>query len=366
VLVRNAVQQGACRASLAAAPALIELLDRADTRFAPRTLLGLLAQIAVGDPDAVACGADGYPGLALDAPAEELQAERDGRRRCAEAVDSGAEVYLRWLGSNEAAERCAAAHLLAFVAHPNRSVDQALGVHARDLGEQTSVRASALFALGLRGGACAETLPPLDADDLRKPGLLAAALAFAALGGRDTPLVSGAESAAVELLARGVLGCNERERLVREQFPWPGPDRLLLGRLARGKGRSARAQSALLRMLAAATDRESAERVASALLVLAFGEPTAAAFSQLRPSLEVFRGASSWSAEQRAVLRVIVATDVLWPASAENGPSVRHLEACAVQVELKRMLELSYYPSRKGVRSAIALVLSAGAGGVGR
>jgi hypothetical protein len=95
--------------------------------------------------------------------------------------------------------------------------------------------------------------------------------------------------------------------------------------------------------------------------VLSFGEPTGAAFSALRPSVEVFRGAASWSAEQRAVLRGIVDHDALWPQSAESAPSVRHADACAIQIALKRMLEVAYYPSRMGVRTALGLVVSAGA-----
>jgi hypothetical protein len=42
------------------------------------------------------------------------------------------------------------------------------------------------------------------------------------------------------------------------------------------------------------------------------------------------------------------------------------VDASPVQVALKRMLELPYYPSRKGLRTAISLAFSAGAGGAAR
>lgn len=164
------------------------------------------------------------------------------------------------------------------------------------------------------------------------------------------------------MLARGV-GCPSGGV---PAFPWPEPERLLLAKLALGRGRSARAQTAFLRGLPLVRDRSRAERIAAHLLVLAFGEPTAAAFSDWRPSLEVFPGASTWSAEQRIVLRTIEALDSLWPTSAEADPRVRHVDACAVQVSLKRMLELSYYPSRHGLHAALALSLSAGAGAARR
>jgi hypothetical protein len=77
----------------------------------------------------------------------------------------------------------------------------------------------------------------------------------------------------------------------------------------------------------------------------------------------VFPGAGSWTAEQRVVLRAIEELDLLWPAAAEVGPRVRYVDACPVQVALKRMLELSYYPSRHGLRAALAIPFSAGAGG---
>jgi hypothetical protein len=175
---------------------------------------------------------------------------------------------------------------------------------------------------------------------------------------RRTPRWPAPASASRSTFSRGRRGDAD--------FPWPRCERLLLSRLARAKGRSARAQTALLRLLPLARDRARAERIAGHLLVLAFGEPTGAAFSDWRPSLEVFPGASAWSAEQRSILRSIASLDLLWPASAELSPRVRHVDACPVQLALKRMLELSYYPSRQGLRSAIALVFNAGAGGARR
>ena len=343
---------------------LIELLDHSDPPADPQAILGLLTQIAVGNPDTVACGGERHPAALLEPPCGETRAasERSMALECERAVACGTHVYLRWLASESPVARSAASHLLAFVAHEDIAVDEALAARAKDADDNMWVRSSALLALGVRGTARADDVPHVPRKELVEATVLEAARAFAALGSRDAPLVEGAEAAAVDVLARGIAADAASSR----SFPWPSLERLLIGGLARGRGRSARAQSALLGLLAAAGERGRAERIASALLVLAFGEPTGAAFSALRPSLEVFRGAASWTAEQRAVLRGIVDNDVLWPQSAESAPSVRHGDACAVQVALKRMLEVAYYPSRTGVRTALGLLVSGGASDVRR
>jgi hypothetical protein len=361
-LAAHVVRSGAPSSVAAATPFLVALLDRGERPAAPDLFLSMLARIAVGDPDAVACGSAPAQDGALElteATPEEAEAEREARRRCEQAVTAGASVYVRWLRASSTAARSAAAHLLAFVARGDGTVDQALADRARDDAEQPAVRASALLALGLRGAARAEDLPPPRAQELGEATLLEAAAAFAALGSRDPALVKTAERNAVDVLSRGVA---LPPRANAHAWPWPRPERLLLAKLSLGKGRSARAQSALLRLLPLARDRARGERIATHLLVLAFGEPTAAAFSDWKPSLEVFPGASGWSAEQRTVLRAIASLDILWPPAAEMAPRVRHVDACAVQIALKRMLELAYYPSRQGLRAAIALVLNAGAG----
>jgi hypothetical protein len=360
-LASSVVHRGRHAAAAAAAPFLIELLDRGEHPTEPEALLGLLARIASGDPDVVACGGEVAYGGALEATPDEIQAEREVRQRCHDAVAAGRDTVLRWLIANDARARGAAAQVLAFVAVGDGGIDEALAGRARDEDEHDAVRASALFALGLRGAACASDLPPMRAQDVGEATLLEAAAIFAALGAKDAVLLKAAERTAVDILARGV-----SPDPLQACSPWPPAERLLLGRLARNKGRSARAQSALLRLLPLTRDRARAERIASALLVLSFGEPTAAAFSDWRPTLESFPGASAWSAEQRGVLRTIAGHDILWPESAEEGPRVRHVDACTVQVELKRMLELAYYPSRKGLRTAIALAFTAGAGGARR
>jgi hypothetical protein len=367
-LAADAVRSGA-RSSMAATPFLVALLDRAERPGAPDQFLRMLARIAVGDPDAVACGSGPVQDGALEATEstlEEAERERDARIGCERVVSAGTSIYVRWLGSSNPAARTAAAHLLAFVARDDRSVDQALAQRARDNGEQPSVRASALLALGVRGAAHAADLPPPRAQELGEATILEAAAAFAALGSREAALVKTAERSAVDVLARGVAAPPAPATENDSAWPWPRAERLLLSKLALHKGRSARAQTAFLRLLPLARDRSRAERMASHLLVLAFGEPTAAAFSDWKPSLEVFPGASAWSAEQRTVLRAIASLDALWPASAELGPRVRHVDACGVQIALKRMLELAYYPSRQGLRAAIALVFNAGAGAVRR
>jgi hypothetical protein len=362
-LVAGAVRNGARSAAAKATPFLVTVLERGVRPNAPQSILVLLARIAAGDPEAVACGGDATQGGAIEATPEELQAEQEANRRCEEAVAAGKDTYLRWLRTGAPAARVAAAHLLAFVLREDGTVDEALAKRARDESEPAHVRASALFALGLRGTARAGDLPPPRPQELGEATLLEAAAAFAGLGSRDAALARTAERAGVDVLSRGVAAVPTEDDA---DFPWPESERLLLSWLARTKGRSARAQSALLRLLPLARDRGRAERIATDLLVLAFGEPTAAAFSDWRPSLEVFPGASAWSAEQRSILRAIATLDVLWPAAAEMSPRVRHVDACPVQVALKRMLELSYYPSRQGLRSAIALVFSAGAGGARR
>jgi len=365
-VVGRVLEYGPSLSAAAAATVLVDLLERDPIPCPPHAVLVLLARIAVGDPDAVACGGERHQNRALEPASDEGQAECEMAGRCLEAVELGTPTFLRLLRREAPATRCAAAHLLAFVAPADRAVDDALSSCARDAEQPPAVRAYALFALGIRGTVRPADLPPIVPSAPRPASLLEAAVAFAGLGSKDAPLVPGAESSAIDVLARGV---SDRlpfaERFPASDLPFPVPARLLLGRLGRGKGRSARAQSALVQLLGTTAEPARAERIASALLVLAFGEPTAAAFSERRPSLEVFRGAARWSAEQRDVLRAICDNDVLWPASAESGPSVRHGEASAVQVELKRMLELPYYPSRKGVRTAIAAKVSGGGGGAG-
>jgi len=358
-LEQRIAHRGASRAAARTASVLVELLDHSDAPAEPQAILSLLAQIAVGNPDTVACGGERHPAAVLEPPASETRAatERSMALECERAVARGTHVYLRWLTGGSPVARSAAAHLLAFVDHEDIAVDEALGARAKDTDENTGVRSSALLALGVRGTARASDLPHVPRKEEVEATVLEATCAFAALGSRDAAVVQGAENDAVAILARGVAADPASSR----PFPWPALERLLIGGLARGRGRSARAQSVLLRLLAAACERGRAERVASALLVLAFGEPTGAAFSALRPSLEVFRGATSWSAEQKAVLRGIVDNDALWPPSAESAPSVRHADACAVQVALKRMLEVPYYPSRMGVRTALGLLVSGGA-----
>jgi hypothetical protein len=365
-LAASVVRRGRRSSAAAAAPFLIALLDRGERPSDPEAILALLAQIATGDPETAACRGEATLGGALEATVDEQHAEHEALGHCREAVAAGRGAYLLWLVAESVSARSAAAHVLAFVARDDRCIDGALSARARDEGENPAVRCSALFALGVRGTACAADLPQGSGQDFGPATSLEAASAFAALGAKDAVLAKAAERSAVDVLARGVATSPDGEGAERVASPWPSAERLLLGRLARAKGRSARAQSTLLRLLAVARDRDRAERISAALLVLAFGEPTAAAFSDWRPSLERFPGASAWSAEQRAVLRAIAGQDLLWPASAEQGPSVRHVDASPVQVALKQTLELSYYPSRKGLRTAITLAFSAGAGGVGR
>jgi hypothetical protein len=355
--------RGTNRTAAKAAPVLIELLEDGDPPAEPQAILRLLAQIAVGSPDDVACGGERHAAVLLEPLAGQAHAaKRKMALECEQAVACGAHVYLRWFANESSVARCAAAHLLAFVDPQSGEIDEALAVRAKDTDENVGVRSSALLAMGVRRTAHAEDWPHVQPTTDVEATILEGAIAFAALGSREPPLVEGAEGDAVEILARGVATRSPfPEPGGSRSFPWPALERMLLGSLARGRGRSARAQSALLRLLAAAAERGRAERVASALLVLSFGEPTGAAFSALRPSVEVFRGATSWSAEQRAVLRGIVDHDALWPQSAESAPSVRHVDACAIQIALKRMLEVAYYPSRMGVRTALGLVVSAGA-----
>jgi hypothetical protein len=357
-LAASLLRSGGRSSAAEAAPFLIAVLDRAAHPSDPARVLSLLAHIAVGDPEEVACAGEPAHAGALEATPEEAQAEEESMRRREEAVAAGADVYVRWLRADAAPARAAAAHLLAFVRRDDESVDEALRARARDPQEEATVRASALLALGLRRAARAEDLPAERTQELGEGAPLEAASAFAALGSRDAAVANAGVRRAIDVLTRGVASLPAEAVL-----PWPDPERLLLAKLARAAGRSARAQSALLRALPQTHDRTRAERIAAHLLVLAFGEPTAAAFSDWRPSREVFSGAAAWSAEQRVVLRTIEETDLLWPASAEMGPRVRYVDACPIQVSLKRMLELSYYPSRHGLRAALAIRFSAGADG---
>jgi len=361
-LAESLVRGGPRTTVAAAVPFLVAVLDHGDGERpgAASRAFELLSRIAIGDPDAVACGGEASHGSLLEATPE---AEKGAHARCEQAVAAGVNTYIRWLRQGDPGARTGAAHLLAFVLRDERSVDDSLATCARDESQPLAVRASALFALGLRGTACADDLPAPRTRELGEATLLEAAAAFAALGSKDPAVARTAERSAVDTLARGFGPSSPRDA---GEFPWPDAERLLLAKLARSKGRSARAQTALLRLLPLARDRARAERMARQLLVLAFGEPTAAAFSDWKPSLEVFPGASTWSAEQRSVLRAIASLDVLWPASAETEPRIRHADASSVQVALKRMLELSYYPSRQGLRSAIALAFTAGAGAARR
>jgi hypothetical protein len=357
-LAASVLRSGGSSSAAEAAPFLIAVLDRGAHPSDPVRVLQLLAHIAVGDPEAAACGGAPPHVGALEATPEEAEAEQEGLQRRREAVAAGSSVYVRWLRAEAAPARAAAAHVLAFVRHGDELVDEALRARARDPEEAMTVRASALLALGLRRSARAEDLPAERAQELGEAALLEAAGVVAALGSTDAPVASAGVRRAIDVLVRGV------PSLPSDADPlWPPLERLLLARLARTAGRSARAQSALLRALPLAQQRSRAESIAAHLLVLAFGEPTAAAFSDWRPSLEVFPGAGAWSAEQRVVLRTIEGLDLLWPASAEVGPRVRYVDACPIQVALKRMLELSYYPSRHGLRAALAIPFSAGADG---
>jgi hypothetical protein len=357
-LAASVLRSGGNSSAAEAAPFLIAVLDRAAHPSDPVRVLSLLAHIAVGDPEAAACGSASAHAAALEATPEEAEAEQQAMRRREEAVAAGAEVYVRWLRAEAAPARAAAAHLLAFVRRADESVDEALRARARDPQEEAPVRASALLALGLRRAARAEDLPAERAQELGEAALLEAASAFAALGSTDAAVASAGARRAIDVLARGVASLPSGAGL-----PWPALERLLLARLSRTAGRSARAQSSLLRALPLTQQQPRAERIAAHLLVLAFGEPTAAAFSDWRPSLEVFPGAGAWTAEQRVVLRAIEELDLLWPAAAEIGPRVRYVDACPIQVALKRMLELSYYPSRHGLRAALAIPFSVGADG---
>jgi hypothetical protein len=366
-LAASVVHHGARADAARAAPFLVALLEHGERPTMPHAILGLLARIAVIDADAIACGRDATQGGALEATTFDAHADRDAVERCSVAVVAGRGAYLRWLGADDASARCAAAHLLAFVARGDSPIDEALAARARDEEEDEAVRASSLFALGVRGTASRHKLPCSLSHDVGGATLLEAGIVFARLASKDAAMARAAERDAVDVLARGIVGGPPASGVrAVPVFPWPEPEHLLLGRLGCGKGRAARAQSALLRMLATARDRGRAERIASALLVLAFGEPNAAAFSEWEPRREIFPGASAWTVEQRAVLGAIAAHDVLWPTAAEQTPSVRHVDASEIQLALKRMLVLPYYPSRKGLRAAIALVVIADAGGVRR
>jgi hypothetical protein len=366
-LVAAVVHRGPRASAASAAPFLVALLDRGERPCAPHAILGLLARIAVADADAVACGAQVAHGGALEASPGELHAAREAAQYCGAVVGHGANIYLRWLLADDASARCAAAHLLAFIQRGDHAVDEALAARARDEDELEAVRASALFALGVRGTACAGDRPNRPGHEFGEATLLEAATVFSQLGSKDAAHARSAEREAIDVLARGVGEPSSRPGSDdMASFPWPKAERLLLGRLANSKGRSARAQSSLLRMLATARDRGRAERIACSLLVLAFGEPNAAAFSDWGPSREVFPGATAWSVEQRSVLSAVASTDVLWPPSAELEPSVRHVDASAVQLALKRMLVLPYYPSRTGLRAAINFAFTAGAGVAGQ
>jgi hypothetical protein len=368
-LVAAALHEERPVAAATAAQFLIALLDHDGHPAAPEAAFGLLSRICAGDPDAAACGREAPYRGAIEATPEDLDADREARRRCAAVVASGRDAYLKWLTSGAVRARRSAAHLLAFAAPDDGRIDQSLSARARDQAEDAGVRSSALFALGVRGTASAMDLAAVRArgagalghQELGEATLLEAASSFAALGAKDAVLGKAGEHSAVDVLARGIA-----PQQLESASPWPAVERMLLARLGAAKGRSARAQTALLRLLSIARDPGRAARVASALLVLAFGEPTAAAFSDWRPLLERFPGATKWSTEQRSVLCAIADKDALWTAAAEDQPCVRRANACPIQAALKRMLELSYYPSRKGLRGAIALGFSVGAGGAGR
>jgi hypothetical protein len=251
-LAASVLRSGGSSSAAEAAPFLIAVLDRAEHPSDPVRVLSLLAHIAVGDPEVAACGGAAHAG-ALEATLEEAQAEHEAMRRREGAVAAGAGVYVRWLRAEAAPARAAAAHVLAFVGRRNESIDDALRARARDPGEETTVRASALLALGLRRAARAEDLPPERAQELGEAGLLEAAGAFAALGSQDAPVASTGVRRAIDVLTRGVASVPPEAEL-----PWPSAERLLLAKLARTAGRSARAQSALLRALLLANERTRA------------------------------------------------------------------------------------------------------------